>query len=151
MAKQVGDIKITGTYDSLLYYKMEEEYWIRSRSRLTGKMFWRRKCFAGSRLSCARFGKGNHYASIVYKEFRKQTGMWAALKTKAIALFKAGKNEEEVVKKLVELALLLQPLKVERFNSLPLKRETQKLLPHLFVVLPLKEQWKKRKLLLETG
>ena len=151
MAKQVGDHKITGTYDNLCFYKMEGEHYIRKKSCLTGKAFWRRKCFEGSRQSCDRFGKGNHYASIVYKEFRKQKGMWTALKSKAIALFKAEKNPEEVIKKLVSLALLLQPQKSLRVEDLRSKRERLKVLPQLFTVLPLKKEWKKKRVLLETG
>jgi hypothetical protein len=37
MAKQIGDIKITGTYDNVTYYKMDGEYYARSKSSLTGK------------------------------------------------------------------------------------------------------------------
>ena len=152
MAKQVGAHRFTGTHDNLCCYKMGEDYYLRRKSRLTGKMFWRRKCFAASRRSCDRFGKGNHYAAIVYKEFKKQKGMWAVLKTKAIALFKVGKDEQEVVKKLVSLAMLLQPVVREKYKAERRKmRRKRSILPQLFVSLPVSRMTRKRKVVFESG
>jgi hypothetical protein len=37
MAKQVDDIKITGTYDDVTNYKMDGQYYARMKSSLTGK------------------------------------------------------------------------------------------------------------------
>jgi hypothetical protein len=43
MAKQAGDIFITGTIDDLCFYKMDGAYYVRLKSSLTGKKFWKNK------------------------------------------------------------------------------------------------------------
>ncbi len=39
MARQTSDIIITGTYDNLVFYRMEGKGYIRMKSSLTGKQF----------------------------------------------------------------------------------------------------------------
>jgi hypothetical protein len=36
MAKQIGEFKITGTYDDVTYYEMEGQYYARKKSSLKG-------------------------------------------------------------------------------------------------------------------
>jgi hypothetical protein len=109
VAKLISDIKFEGTVDGLCFYKMEGQYYVRKQSSLTGKKFWRAACFEGSRRSCQRLSRGSQLAAMVYSTFRKQEGMYAALKSKAIALLKKNTSEQKVIRKLVVLAFKLQP------------------------------------------
>jgi hypothetical protein len=67
MAKQAGDFFIEGTIDDLTFYKMDGGYYVRMKSSLTGKKFWRGKAFERSRESCRRFSEGNKLASKLYR------------------------------------------------------------------------------------
>jgi hypothetical protein len=102
MAKQTGDLFIEGTIEDLSFYKMEGAYYVRMKSSLTGKRFWRDKAFEGSRKSSSRFGEGNRIASRVYrmiKEEKRVYKLYCFLKKKAIQLLKEGRsfNEAETV------------------------------------------------------
>lgn len=111
MAKQVGAYRFVGNVDGLCFYKMEGNYYVRKQSSLTGKRFWKALCFEATRQSCQRLARGSQLAAIVYKNFRKQKGLYAVLKTKAIALLKKKKSEDKVLRMLIKLASLLQPAK----------------------------------------
>jgi hypothetical protein len=98
MAKQAGDYRFRGSIHGLCFYKMWEEYYIRRKSSLTGKQFWRNKTFEGSRKSCDRFGKGNTLASKVYQMIEKEKRVYALfcfLKKRAILLLKEGMQVED--------------------------------------------------------
>ena len=100
MAKQVGDIKVTGTIDDICFYRMEGKYYVRMKSSLTGKRFWRDKAFEGSGRSCARFASGNRLASQVYRSLEKEKRsypLFCSLKTQAIELIRKGLGEEDVI------------------------------------------------------
>ena len=100
MARQAGDIRITGSFDGFCFYKMDGEYYIRHESSLTGKRFWKDKAFEGSRRSCSRFGTGNRLASRVYALLTREQqakGLFARLRSMAIALLKQGQPEEAVM------------------------------------------------------
>lgn len=100
MAKQAGNIFIEGTIYDLTFYKMCDNYYVRMKTSLTGKRFWKDKAFEGSRKSCSRFGEGNKLASAVFKlvEKEKRTNrLFPFLRTKAIALLKEEKPAEEVL------------------------------------------------------
>lgn len=103
MAKQVGDIKITGTLDGICFYTMEGEYYVRMKSFLSAKRFWKDKAFEGSRRSCARFASGNRLTSRVYRSMEKEKRcypLFCSLKTRAIELIRNGLGEEDVIKAL---------------------------------------------------
>ena len=105
MARQAGDIRITGTIDDFCFYKMDNVYYVRMKSRLTGKRFWRDKAFEGSRMSCNRFAEGNRIASKVYRMVEGKDRVYKLfcfLKNRAICLLKEAKSVEEVEKTLVE-------------------------------------------------
>ena len=113
MAKQAEGF-LVGTYDDITFYKMEGQYYARMKSSLTGKKFWSHSAFAGSRRSCNRFGRGNKIASLVYKEipeaYRKYE-MFCRMKSAAIAMLKAGKEEEEVIETLRVMKPLIESKK----------------------------------------
>jgi hypothetical protein len=105
MAKQAGDIFITGTIDDLCFYKMEEVYYVRLKSSLTGKKFWKNKAFEGSRKSCNRFAEGNKLASKVYRmieEEKRAYKLYCFLKRRAILLLKEGKTINETEETLID-------------------------------------------------
>jgi hypothetical protein len=105
MAKQAGDIFITGTIDDLCFYKMDAEYYVRMKSSLTGKKFWKNKAFEGSRKSCSRFGEGNKLASKVYRmieEEKRVYTLFCFLKRRAILLLKVGKTINETEEMLID-------------------------------------------------
>jgi hypothetical protein len=98
MAKQSGDYRFRGSIDGLCFYKMWEEYYVRRKSCLTGKQFWRNKAFEGSRKSCDRFGKGNTLASKVYQLIEKEkrvNALFCFLRKRAILLLKDGMCVDE--------------------------------------------------------
>jgi hypothetical protein len=100
MAKQAGDYFIEGTFDDLTFYKMCGRYYVRMKTSLTGKRFWKDKAFEGSRKSCSRFGEGNTLASTVFQLVREENRtnrLFPFLRTRSIALLKEGKAAEEVV------------------------------------------------------
>jgi hypothetical protein len=105
MAKQAGEYRFIGTVDGLCFYKMEGSYYMRLKSSLTGKRFWKDKAFEGSRRSASRFGKGNQLASAVFQlvaEERRTNRLFPFLRTKAIALLKEERCAEEVVGLLID-------------------------------------------------
>lgn len=127
MAKQAGDIRITGSFDGFCFYKLDGEYYIRHESSLTGKRFWKDKAFEGSRRSCSRFGRGNQLASRVYATLTREQqakGLFARLRTTAIALLKQEVPEEAVV---LALHSLLPTQSTQSSTSLT---EQQKCLQH---------------------
>ncbi len=106
MARQISDTIITGTYDNLVFYKMEGKGYMRMKSSLTGKQFKTKACFANSRKSSGRFAKGNKIASEMYNSIpaaERQYSLFTRLKSKAIGLLKAGLAENEVKTQLGQL------------------------------------------------
>lgn len=120
MARQAGEFFIEGTIDDLTFYKMGGEYYVRMKSSLTGKRFWKAKCFEGSRKSCSRFGEGNRLASSVFKLVAKEKRtnlLFPFLRRKAIALLKEEKGAEEVVHLLLDYLVDFGFIAVEAFEN----------------------------------
>lgn len=141
MAKQAGDIFIEGSFGDLTFYKMEGKYYVRTKSSLTGKRFWKAKCFEGSRKSCSRFGEGNKLASKVYgmiEEEKKVNKLFAFLRTKAISLIKQGfevaEAEEVLIDYLIEFGFLKDKQQAKAVEEAEIKYyEDVKEVPFLFV------------------
>lgn len=105
---------LVGTYDDITFYKMEGNYYARMKSSLTGKKFRTHSAFAGSRRSCNRFGRGNKLASMVYKEIpeeERKYEVFCRMKSAAIAMLKAGKEESDVIEGLRALKPVIKPKK----------------------------------------
>lgn len=101
MAKQAGAYRFIGSVDELCFYKMDEAYYVRLKSSLTGQRFWKDRAFEGSRRSCNRFGEGNRLASKVYKmieEDKRVYLLFCFLKRRAILLLKEGASLDEAEK-----------------------------------------------------
>jgi hypothetical protein len=95
MAKQAGKLFIEGTIDDLTFYKMEGTYYVRMKSSLTAKKFWKSKAFERSRESCKRFSEGNRLASRLYQTIEKEKRVYPLfcfLKKRAISLLKEGQS-----------------------------------------------------------
>ncbi len=156
MAKQMEGF-IEGTIDDITFYKMGDEYYARMKSSLTRKRFFRDKAFQGSRRSFKRFGKGNQLASLVYNEIAEEERgyeTFCLMKKTAIALIKAGFEDESVVDQL----RLLKPekdIEVENTESpetnsvrsySPLDRNIRS-----FIKLPGRKQRRKKERLYAVG
>ncbi len=113
MPKQAGEFFIEGSFDDLCFYKMDRTYYVRMKSSLSSKKFWKHKAFEGSRRSCKRFAEGNRLASKLYRmveEEKRVYSLFCFLKKKAILLFKEGKSlaetEERLFDYLIEFGLV---------------------------------------------
>ena len=82
---------------------MNGQFYVRKKSRLTGKRFRNDDAFEGSRRSAERFKRGNELASQVYNSLPEEERfykLFCRLKREAILWLKQGKTEEEVVREL---------------------------------------------------
>ena len=105
MAKQAGDFFIEGTVDDYTFYRMCGEYYVRTKSSLTGKRFWKDTAFEGSRKSCSRFAEGNRLASRVYamiEEDKRVYRLFCFLKRRSIQLLKNGWSLQEAEELLID-------------------------------------------------
>jgi len=67
MAKQTGNIKITGTIANLRFYSLDGAYYVRMKSCLNRKRFFSDNVFEGSRKSAALLAQASPLASCLYK------------------------------------------------------------------------------------
>lgn len=67
MARQAGEIRITGTVEGFCFYRMDGQYYVRRKSTLGGKRFQREAAFAGSRRSAALLAAASALASRLYR------------------------------------------------------------------------------------
>lgn len=99
MAKQTGAYKITGTYDDVTYYKMEEQYYARKKSSLKGERVKKDPRFQRTMEWAERLGRATQLASKVYRSLPRQEQVYAlfcTLKSAAMRALKEGKEVEEV-------------------------------------------------------
>ncbi len=129
MAKQDGHIRVTGTYEDYTFYQMHGRFYLRQKSNLTKKKFWKSPKFEGSRRSCLRFKEGNILAGKVYRRLpleKRKYEIFCRLKSMAILFFKQG-LKEELVREILEDY-------TKRFHVLPHprkeKRKTKNPLPY---------------------
>ena len=100
MARLIGDTEFTGTINGLCVYKMYGDYFVRTKSSLTGKRFWKDKAFEGSRKSCNLLAKASSIASLFYKAWPKEAkrkGLFNEMTGRVKLWLKEGKNEEEAL------------------------------------------------------
>ena len=121
MAKQAGDFFIEGTVDDLTFYRMCGDYYVRTKSSLTGKRFWKDTAFGGSRKSCSRFAKGNRLASRVYamiEEDKRVYQLFCFLKRRSIQLLKEGWSIQEAEELLIDYLIEFGLLRRERGKNI---------------------------------
>ena len=100
MARQTGDIKFTGRVEHLIFYKMYGDYFVRTKSSLTGRRFWKDKAFEGSRKSCSLLARASSLASLFYKTYPKQKkrrGLFNEMTGRVKLWLKQGKTEQEAM------------------------------------------------------
>jgi hypothetical protein len=100
MAKQVGEIKIVGTFADITFYKMEGAYYARRKSRLSGERVKRAAAFKRTMESAHRLGRGSQLASRVYRGLPRAEqvyGLFKELKRLAVLALKEGVREAAVL------------------------------------------------------
>lgn len=139
MARLIGDYKFTGTVDGLCFYKMYGDYFVRTKSSLTGKRFWKDKAFEGSRRSCGLLAKASALASAFYKTYPKEKrrkGLFNEMTGKAKLWLKEGMSEEEALLLLAQTYPVQQEvIKKEKQLARKVKAITVKKKENLFCVL----------------
>lgn len=116
MAKQSGEYRFIGSVDGLCFYKVQDDYFVRLKSSLSGKRFWKDAAFEGSRRSCKRFGEGNRLASKVYQmieDDKRVYRLYCFLKRRAILLLKEGVSVDEAEKVLKDYLAAFGHIEIE--------------------------------------
>lgn len=104
MAKQTGDIKLTGTKGNITFYKMKGKYYARLKSSLKGKRVKKDPAFRLTMMYAGWLAKASKIASVVYaslpekehQQYRTMTGI-------AMKMLKAGAAPEDIVDHLVNM------------------------------------------------
>jgi hypothetical protein len=114
MARQAGPLFITGTIDDLVFYKLGDNYYVRSKGEPTSttkKRLKHDKGYALLQLKRSEFGRASELVKSMYYtlplEVRKQ-GLFGTLTGKAVRWLRQGKSEEEII---VLLRKVAQPVK----------------------------------------
>lgn len=100
MARQTGDIKITGTIGDITFYRMDGEYYARMKSSLTAKKVKTHPHFALTRMYAKWLGEASKLASEVYRTLpveERKYPVFCRLKTVAHGMVKKGVVREEVL------------------------------------------------------
>ena len=96
MAKQIGPFKVTGCYDNICFYKMDGQYYARSKSSLDGKRVKKDPAFRPTRWHANLLARSSKIAAAVYRGLPKEKGLFRKLTGQAMRLLKEGKTTEEV-------------------------------------------------------
>jgi hypothetical protein len=100
MARQIGDIKITGTIGDITFYRMDGKYYARMKSSLTAKKVKTHPHFALTRMYAKWLGEASKLASEVYRTLprpERKYAVFCRLKIVAHKLVKEGVAREEVL------------------------------------------------------
>lgn len=135
MARLLGDIEYTGTIDGLCFYRMYGSCFVRTKSSLTGKRFWKDTAFEGSRKSCNLLAKASSIASVFYKTYPKEKrrkGLFNEMTGKVKLWLKEGKSEEGALLLLkqnypVEQGVVKKEKKMVKKGKAVVKRRKEKL------------------------
>ena len=103
MAKQDGTIKITGTVSNVCFYKLDDKYYARSKSSLTGKRVKKDAAFKETMKYAGWLAKASVIASAVYRSLpQKNKGrkIYQRLTGKAIKMLKEELTEKEISSRL---------------------------------------------------
>src|SRR6476619_1725202 len=99
MGKQAGNIKIEGrTFGRLVFYKMDGEYYVRTKSSLTGKRVKKDPRFKRTMRSAGELARASKIGSAIYKALPKnfrQFWMYRAFTGEAMMMIKKGMPDAE--------------------------------------------------------
>ena len=106
MARQAGDIKISGTLDNLTFYKDGDHWLVRKKTSLDKKRVMKDPAFERSRKAMVEFGTVSKFCSQVYHQLlpkkKKGKGIQQKMTGRARTLFLEGNEEEKVVEILLK-------------------------------------------------
>jgi hypothetical protein len=114
MAKQVGPLFITGTIDGIIFYKLGEQYYIRSKGCYKSAKYMRRDPrLKRTMQKAAQFGQASDITKEVYyrhlpREVRKH-GLFGKLTGRVNGWLQQGKTREEVKELLIAHCQTLVP------------------------------------------
>jgi hypothetical protein len=106
MAKQSGTVFFEGTIDDLTFYKMNGKYYVRKKSRLTGKRVKKDPQFENSMRNANLFGRSAKLASKVYRQLPKEKkghGIIGDMTAVARQLLWAGMSEQAAQARMEQL------------------------------------------------
>jgi hypothetical protein len=104
MAKQVGPVFLTGTVGNITYYKMDGQYYARSKSSLSRKRVKRSRSFKRTMEYADWLAQASKIAAAIYRLFPRKTRQHADYRTitgQAMQLLKSG-VEKAVVEEQLE-------------------------------------------------
>lgn len=107
MAKQIGPFFVCGSYGNACFYQCNGQYYMRSKSSLSGKRVKRDTKFAITMQYAKWMGEASKIASGVYRKLyagNKSRKIYQLLTGKALKLLKEGKNKNEIVELLYKEA-----------------------------------------------
>lgn len=110
MAKQAGPYYLTGCYDNICFYKLNGEYFARTKSSLKGDRIKKDPAFRETMLHADWMAKASKIASAVYKNVaveKKKRSLYNDLTGEGIRLLKEGRTEREVCDELEKIANLI--------------------------------------------
>jgi hypothetical protein len=113
MARQSGDIKISGTIDGLCFYRMEGAFYVRRKSSLTGKRFRKDPVFAPSRRSASLLQIASPLASALYRQLpaaQKGRPVFQALTGAVKKMLAEGQTETAILSWFARTYLPLPPV-----------------------------------------
>lgn len=99
MARQDGNIKITGTIDNICFYKLDGKYYARTKSTLSGKTVKKSPAFRNTMRYAGLLAKASVIGSLVYRLLPKEERerkRFQQLTGKAMQMLKEGMSEEEI-------------------------------------------------------
>ncbi|NII26648.1 hypothetical protein HB364_16280 [Pseudoflavitalea sp. X16] len=133
MAKYTGIPPLTGTIGPICIYKMYGQYYIRTRSSLTGKRVKKDPAFRKTMQYAALLGKASRIGSAVYAalpEHRKQHALYRKFTGEAMTWLKYQWTEEDIVTYLIKQytgqEVVLPEPEVVQLRE-PFRRKTQRL------------------------
>lgn len=103
MAKQIGTIKIIGTIGRVCFYKLEDSYYARTKSSLSGKKVKTCSKFAKTMCNAGLFARASVIGSAVYRMRplkEKNRRLNQQLTGQAMKMLKSGLEENEIIKSL---------------------------------------------------
>jgi|GEM_PF-1255690 len=104
MAKQVGPVFLTGTVGNVTYYKMDGQYYARSKSSLSRKRVKRSRSFKRTMEYADWLAQASKIAAAIYRLFPRKTRQHDDYRTitgQAMQLLKSG-VEKTIVQELLE-------------------------------------------------
>lgn len=100
MAKQIGPYYITGTIDDICFYRLDNQYYARLKSSLTGKRVKTDPRFARTREYASLLAKASSLASTIYRSlpaYTRNRELYQQLTGQAMQLLKSEGADAKVI------------------------------------------------------